>query len=530
MLRWVLAAATSLSVAVFTPAANAEDNGENTCRQLLQLSWSDIVRSPVPRNARNAPPSLSIPAVSVSSASVGPQMQTREETDPEPIEDPASPLLTALAEACEGEREPYLEISVLHADRQARIGDLDEAARLLGRVEPQPGDRVFARYHALWLKLRWAQVMQAQRLRQFEDASQGDVLARYIAARDDVLEVNHQRMLDAGFVAEENATIAGISLRGYRLPEEAGAGLELAEGQAPGWVLIAADLGGSIERVDAVPSPWSREGESPSLRMTTSGCSNSGAPVEEGDLRFDGTLTYEQVITVLEQHYTREGEERGLPSRPGIPGFCPNFSQMLSGLGVEYEFIGTEYRDPNAAYSETDIMLALQSEDTATRDQATDYLLDHPDLVDPYYLIYAVTNQFQRGDRERAAFWYYIWQMRTRQWMTADSSNAQFMGALRATVGPMINEWAGSDLEAWKQLYVRAIRYELELPLYEGQPDNVSRREWRRIVRRVREENSEEATLQLFEDSADMQEARRENGLYIGPWEDPGRPLKDEWR
>ena len=53
-----------------------------------------------------------------------------------------------------------------------------------------------------------------------------------------------------------------------------------------------------------------------------------------------------------------------------------------------------------------------------------------PDAADPMNLIFAVTSLIERGDMERATFWYLIWQTRTRPWMAADSNVAQLRGAL----------------------------------------------------------------------------------------------------
>ncbi len=522
--------ALGLGLTALPAQALAQDAEATPCIQLLQLTWSDLVRTPVPRTSFNTPPSISLSPVGTQARN---SRSPLDQPVPDDLEDPASDLLATLADACRDEREPLLDISLLHASRQAEMGRFGEALALLDRVTPQPGDKVFAAYYAQRLKLHWAQLMRRDRLRPYEDPQPSEALAAYEDARDRVLELNHQQLLAQGLFPEEVVRVAGATVRGYRLPEQTPGEVQLVDGQVPGWILIAAMPNGALMRINAFPSQWAPAGELPPLGMRNVECSSSGGGIETGDLRFDGSLGYAQVAAALEAHFTRDPDElvHGLPSRPGMPNFCPNFAEILPGLGPEYEFIGTEYRDHDEPFSELDIVTALQSEDAGTRDWASEYVLDHPDLVEPINLIFAVGNLVQRGDMERASFWYYIWQIRTRPWMTPEGGQAQVRGALNATFGPVINEWAGSDFDALRQLYIRAIRYELEFPLYERRPDGMGRRDWRRAVAAAREQNSEEAILEMLDGMGreGFAARRRENGLYVGPWQSPGRPLKDEW-
>ena len=66
-------------------------------------------------------------------------------------------------------------------------------------------------------------------------------------------------------------------------------------------------------------------------------------------------------------------------------------------------------------------------------------------------------------DRLQAAFWYYVFQIRSRPWAEADRQRTRGSGAaaLRAsiseTLGRPINEWLGSDPAAWKETGMAAI-------------------------------------------------------------------------
>jgi hypothetical protein len=91
-------------------------------------------------------------------------------------------------------------------------------------------------------------------------------------------------------------------------------------------------------------------------------------------------------------------------------------------------------------------------------------------------------------------------------------------------------EWVGSDYDAMMALWRRAIRYELQFPLYKRAPQGVKAKDWTRMIAEARDQNSEANMLADFPAKADYEAKRQENGLNVGPWINPGRPLKDEWR
>jgi hypothetical protein len=159
----------------------------------------------------------------------------------------------------------------------------------------------------------------------------------------------------------------------------------------------------------------------------------------------------------------------------------------------------------------------------------------HPDEVNPFALIILVTYLFEQGDRARGSFWFYFWQQRSRPWARLGSPDGEraLRASFNATVGPMVNEWAGSDPIAMRELMARAWRYERRVPLYPGRPPGVGEKEWADAVAKERAVNDPEELVRLFPgtpaDLAQNAAARRSNGLYVGPWQHPGRALPEEW-
>ena len=164
---------------------------------------------------------------------------------------------------------------------------------------------------------------------------------------------------------------------------------------------------------------------------------------------------------------------------------------------------------------------------------AVEHVLTHPDALNPLMLTALVQSLWQRGDRSRAAFWFYIFQSRTRAWSKADDQFASARAAFNMTLGPPINEWIASDIPAWKALAARAIAYEKTLPLYPGRPDTMDEARWRDLVEQERAAYEREF-IDVFSSSMMNPDTyyaqRRGNGLYVGPHRDGGAPLPDHWR
>jgi hypothetical protein len=185
----------------------------------------------------------------------------------------------------------------------------------------------------------------------------------------------------------------------------------------------------------------------------------------------------------------------------------------------------------------------------AERDAAVDHVIAHPDAVNPIAFALVAEGLWARGDRQQAAFWYYLFQSRTLAWMSgAEQSTGDLLGvmqsmmgepvtyiaarrALNRRVGAPINAWAFSDLDAVKALALRVFAYEKHMPLYPGRPEGVSEADWAALV--AKERAGYEADFhEVFgdTDAKAYYKNRRDADLYVGPWQAPGKPLPDSWR
>lgn len=160
-------------------------------------------------------------------------------------------------------------------------------------------------------------------------------------------------------------------------------------------------------------------------------------------------------------------------------------------------------------------------------------ILDATEVANPFDWIEPIATLWRRGDRLQAAFWYYVFQIRSRPWAAADRQRTGGSGAaaLRAsiteTLGRPINEWLGSDPAAWKETGTAAIAFEKRLAFHAGRPDGIDEPAWLAMNRSAREEYEEgfEALWGQYS-FAQLEDMRRSNGLYVGPLRNPGQPLR----
>ena len=189
------------------------------------------------------------------------------------------------------------------------------------------------------------------------------------------------------------------------------------------------------------------------------------------------------------------------------------------------------------ALSESEIQQRLQGESEDLRTEAINYVFQHPDSVHPFTYAYVAVSLVQKGNRAQGAFWFYVFQSRSRAWVVKDkdlSGLPALRSALNQTIGNSINEWIASDIGAWQDLAERAISYEEKLPLYKGKPDYLSEEQWQDLIMRERTAYKEDFTKSfeaiLSDNGEHYLDQRRKNGLYVGSWQKPGEPLPEEWR
>lgn len=456
----------------------------------MQAHWAEAVRTEPPR--RTASIALTIGG-----------RPAEEEQSALPA-DPAGLLIQKMIEACGADRVARNDVLLLAAQRLRLRDEPLAALALLDEAKVRPGDRSLGLFFAEWLKAHTAAGSLDQAL-------------------PSVIERHEQALRERGISFERSFIVGTIAFRAYRNPD-----------RADGWLLIGRRSNGEIETIAAGVPGWAKQygfqDDLPPFAFTNARCTISNQPFDEGEGRFDDSITLERIVTLLEATYADPERDWRRDDLPGVPDFCPNLDDMLPGFGPVAEFLGAEYRDRNKGYSEEDLLAGLIGADPELQAEATDCLFDHPETIEPLYMIYGIGGLISRGDMERATFWYYIWQTRTRPWMAEMPEIAQARGALGAMIGPQVLEWAGSDYDAMLALWRRAIRYEQALPLYKGRPGRISEATWAERIAEARAENSEEAMLGDIPPKAEYEAARQSNGLYVGPWITPGRPLKDEWR
>ncbi|NJC33752.1 hypothetical protein GGR88_001226 [Sphingomonas jejuensis] len=158
----------------------------------------------------------------------------------------------------------------------------------------------------------------------------------------------------------------------------------------------------------------------------------------------------------------------------------------------------------------------------------------HPDQADPFQWAIVAAREFERGNRLRATFWFYMFQIRSRPWARADgagSGAAALRASLNATLGPTVNAWIAADPAIWQDVATRAIAFEARLPLHPDRPEGMDEAAWRRLVAEQRAAYAAEARSAFADlEPAEVARARRENGLPSGSLTDQGRPLDESWR
>ena len=176
----------------------------------------------------------------------------------------------------------------------------------------------------------------------------------------------------------------------------------------------------------------------------------------------------------------------------------------------------------------------LQARAAPSAYPSAEAVLAHPEATNPFNYAIAVRWLWEHDRRQQAAFWFYVFQARTRPWALADKRGdaaGALRGALNEELGTTINRWIGSDLGAWRNTAERAVSYERRLPLSPERPDGVDAATWQRLVATSRADYAAQMRTAFAGLSAQTLAAKRaENGLHVGPLDRPGPPLPDAWR
>jgi hypothetical protein len=204
----------------------------------------------------------------------------------------------------------------------------------------------------------------------------------------------------------------------------------------------------------------------------------------------------------------------------------------------------TNINQPNQTDSYTENQLekmllpkGSSEQELADQETAIQYIFKHPEVVNPFLYASLSAALIKQGNIEQAAFWFYIFQSRTGAWVANDpdqSASPALKASFNEVLGGPINQWLGSDVNAWHDLAARAISYEKKFPFYKGKIDSVPDQQWQQALldgRQKYESGFNSAFAQILTDGGKSSyDQRKANGLYVGPWQNPGKPLLDEWK
>lgn len=521
----IWAAITAITLSATTTAAVAQDgkrgapvptvagSASGKCRKAMERQWVGLLEASLPNGYRTirlqAPPVIAIAAPTAQSEKTKPPHSAeRIERDRQPQSDPAEPEFENLKKLCADDRLAQSNLSSLQASRAIYLGNFAQALDILDHPAAMPGDPLFGRNQ--WMR------MDAH----FEMRDKPG----FLVARDAAVEA-HDAILKASSAwapVERFSTKAG-EIRVYQDTQKKTVWL---------FVVSRSDEG-LIESVVAHQSPYYEAPEIPRLELIHYGCNVRGY-IDDGGIKYDDQFTYEKVKARVVGYFNGTVERYQNDNPWDFLYFhsdCAEAANILPGFGETLKFTGSEYRAADAVPTEAELNRSLNSNRTDERTQATKYVLDHPDAVEPMSWIPVIGTLLMQGNNEQAAFWYLIFQIRTQPWREGDPSG---YGALYASIssvfGQEIMQWAGSDRDALMNLYRRAISYERKIPLYPGRPNGVSETAWKMRIAKSREDHRIELWLEKLPEQNELEAKRRQNGFYVGPWRSRGEPLHDDWR
>ena len=212
-------------------------------------------------------------------------------------------------------------------------------------------------------------------------------------------------------------------------------------------------------------------------------------------------------------------------------GFKPLFKAAV--LSVAALFLGTAA--PSAAQDLPSETAAAPDNNETSANPAHDpqFILANLDEVSPFNLIFVVADEWKKGNKLRAAFWYYVWQIRTDAWVSGvDREEFELVRTMMSDeAGQVIYNWIAADPALMRETVERALRYEAVLPLSKQRPDDLSEADWLAVVERSRTDYATELR-EAFANTTDenILARRQQNGLPVGTHKDIGAPLDDTWR
>lgn len=179
---------------------------------------------------------------------------------------------------------------------------------------------------------------------------------------------------------------------------------------------------------------------------------------------------------------------------------------------------------------------ALARQDTApqaAQPPSPETVLANLSSIQPLNLVYVVSGEWAAGNKLKAAFWFYVWQIRTDAWVTGmnDSGFTQSRNMLNNQMGQGVNTWIAADPALMRDTAERAISYEAKLPLWTERPEGLGESDWAAIIAKSRADYASEMQAAFAEMPVEeIRTLRQEKGLPVGTPADMGEPLPDDWR
>lgn len=176
--------------------------------------------------------------------------------------------------------------------------------------------------------------------------------------------------------------------------------------------------------------------------------------------------------------------------------------------------------------------LAAQ-EAEAPKPPSAESILNNLTSVSPLNLVYVVAEEWKAGNKLRASFWYYVWQIRTDAWVKGmdDSGFKQLRAIISDEMGQAVNGWIAADPALMRDTATRAMGYEAKLPLWSERPEGMSQADWDALIAKTRADYAQEMR-DAFADTTDEEilAGRQSRGLPVGTPSDQGAALPDDWR
>ncbi|WP_421851062.1 hypothetical protein [Novosphingobium sp.] len=493
----LLAASLAVASASAAPVAAAEQISTSPCRAAMSREWPRLsqVRDKV-----------------AMSFAVDAKGNLEEQPDKAAERDYADKvkMLGTLEQTCAGDEEALRDLASLQAEASLARYQPKAALAQLQKFRDSDQDRLKTRN--LWL-LQSAAFLSGDK--------QG-----VDAATTALVDANERALLASGnWILAEKGAAKRVDYNIYR-----------ATSDPTNWLFIVRPRDGN--QVTAVYARHSDEYSTPEkpifeLRHLT--CNSDGA-IDPGKLEENSAPAFDavraQVLGYFDGTVAPYQNDSGGPMDDMTPS-CLQAGKILPGLGDPYQYDGTEYRDPAQLLTSYEAAIWLQSPVASKREQAVAHVTAHPDAVEPFGYIPVITVLLQSGDTAQAVFWYYVFQIRIYPWLKTsdDPSGAPALyGSIAESLGRGLNEWAGSDIDAMRDLMQRAASFERAAPLFLGRTEGVSAEQWQALIEKGRSDFLSAQAIKALSDKNSLEAARKKNGLYVGPWQSPGAPLPENWR